>query len=249
LSFSAVGGSGGYSFAIATNASGGGIDKSTGAYVAGNKGSVTDVVTVTDSSGTKASAQVAVGPEIAVAPVTATVTTGGSIPFSVSGGSGTGYAWTILANQSGGTIDPKTGVYTAGMVGGVIDTVVVSDSLGNSGTASVTVKGNPMGGGDAGVDSGTPMDGGGVPTDGGMHMDAAGGRDASMGMPDGGNPDSGFEVDASDLDGGVQIGTPSGNCGCAVVGSDDGTGTSGLGALGGLALGLAYTVRRRRKGA
>ena len=61
VSFSAAGGSGsGYAWALAANASRGTINATSGAYAAGQTGSVTDVVQVTDSLGNVASANVSV---------------------------------------------------------------------------------------------------------------------------------------------------------------------------------------------
>jgi hypothetical protein len=61
LSFSATGGSGsGYAWALVTNASGGTINAASGAYAAGQTGSVTDVVKVMDSLGNVATANVSV---------------------------------------------------------------------------------------------------------------------------------------------------------------------------------------------
>lgn len=253
VTFTAVGGTAPYVFKLATNASGGTTDTA-GHYTAGNTGSVTDVVTVTDSTGATASANVSVGPGVTVTPATATVTTGTMVPFAVAGGSGMGYAWEILPNQSGGTINASTGVYTAGSLGGVTDTVVAKDSLGNFGTATVTVKGNPMMGGDGGVEGGTTDGGGGMDSgskmDGGA-MDAA--QDGTMSGSDSGSgedsgqmmPDTGTSFEAGE-EGGTGAGATSSNsgCGCTTAGGD----TSALGSLGALAFGLAFAVRRRRRG-
>ncbi len=67
----------------------------------------------------------------------------GSMAFAASGGSGEGYAWSLAANPSGGSIS-AAGVYTAGPTGSgvsgvVIDVVHVSDSLGNTATRDVQV--------------------------------------------------------------------------------------------------------------
>ena len=47
----------------------------------------------------------------------------------------------IAPNNSGGTID-ASGAYVAGGKGGVSDTVLVADSLGNTATAAVAVSGS-----------------------------------------------------------------------------------------------------------
>ena len=138
--FTGSGGSGtGYAWSISTNASGGSINSSTGAYTAGATGSVGDVVTLTDSLGNTATAAVTVTAGLAIAPATASVAPRGSQVFTVSGGSGTGYAWSLSTNASGGSIDAVAGAYTAGSTGSVTDVVRVTDSLGNVATRNVTV--------------------------------------------------------------------------------------------------------------
>jgi len=87
--FSANGGKVPYTFSIVTNNSGATINSSTGAYVAGSKGSVTDTVRVADSSANTSSASVAVKAPVAtlaISPASASVSTGGSQTFSASGG-------------------------------------------------------------------------------------------------------------------------------------------------------------------
>ena len=69
LSFSATGGNlSGYIFALATNASGGTINASTGAYVAGSTPGVVDVVSVTDTLGNIATSNVAVDAGVSLSP-------------------------------------------------------------------------------------------------------------------------------------------------------------------------------------
>ena len=137
-SFTASGGSGtGYAWSLVANASGGSVSAA-GVYTAGTTGNVTDTVKVTDSLGNIATAQVAVGAGVAIAPTTASVAPGGTASFTASGGSGTGYVWSLAVNASGGSIDPS-GVYTAGAKENVTDTVKATDSLGNFATAAVAV--------------------------------------------------------------------------------------------------------------
>ena len=146
--FTASGGSGiGFTWSLATNASGGSIVAGTGAYTAGATGGVTDTVQVTDSLGNTATRNVAVSAGVSISPATASVTTKGSITFAAAGGSGTGFAWSLPTNASGGSINATTGLYTAGGTGTVTDTVQVTDSLGNGATRSVTVTAPPSGGG------------------------------------------------------------------------------------------------------
>ena len=140
ISFSAAGGSGGYTWALATNASGGSINASTGAYVAGSTGSVTDVVRVTDSQAHTATQSVTVTVGVSISPSTVVVARGGTQAFTGSGGSSTGYAWALATNASGGNINASTGIYTAGATAGT-DVVRLTDSLGNTATRNVTVTG------------------------------------------------------------------------------------------------------------
>ena len=140
LAFGAQGGSGtGYAWALTTNASGGSIDASTGAYHAGSTPSVTDVVRLTDSLANVASQSVTVNAGVSIVPAGASVAPAGGQTFTASGGSGAGYAWSLTTNASGGTIDSSTGAYVAGSTGEVTDVVRATDSLGNTATASVAV--------------------------------------------------------------------------------------------------------------
>jgi len=139
-SFTATGGSGtGFTWALVTNASGGSINATTGAYTAGSVGDVTDVVRAIDSLGNVATASVTVTSGVSISPATAAAPPRGSVSFSPSGGSWSGFSWALVTNASGGSIDAATGIYTAGPTGGVTDVIRVTDSLGNSATASITV--------------------------------------------------------------------------------------------------------------
>jgi hypothetical protein len=151
------------------NNSGATINVGTGAYTAGSTPSVVDTVAVSDSLGNTANVTVNIGTSVAmdslsnhaativtvtsgvaVLPTTARVATGDSIQFSVSGGSGSGYVWSIPTNSSAGTI-ATNGLYIAGAKAGG-DTVSVVNSLGNAATATVTVSAGAL-------DAGTPHDG------------------------------------------------------------------------------------------
>lgn len=142
LTFSATGGSTmGWVWSLATNASGGSISPTTGGYVAGNTGGVTDVVQVTDSLGNVATVNVTVGPAITINPPMASVAPLGTQSFSATGGRGSNFTWSLV-NRSGGMIDSFTGAYAAGSTGGVVDVVQVRDPLGNTASANVTVTGS-----------------------------------------------------------------------------------------------------------
>ena len=140
VQLTASGGSGtGYTFAISSNVSGGSIDTQTGLYVAGPRPNVTDVVTVTDLLGKSATAQIIVGVGVSISPGAVTLAPAGTVQFQSAGGSGSGYRFAITTNGSSGTIDPDTGKYTVGSIGGTTDVITVADSLGNTATATVTI--------------------------------------------------------------------------------------------------------------
>src|SRR5260370_18855765 len=137
--FSASGGTSPYTYSIVTNNSGGTINASTGAYVAGTRGGRTDGVQAKDRGGNVSSATVTVRATLAISPASASVSTRGSQVFSASGGTSP-YTYSIATNNSGGTISASTGAYVAGSKGGVTDIVRVTDSSGNSTSATVMVR-------------------------------------------------------------------------------------------------------------
>ena len=140
--FTASGGSGiGFTFTLSVNGSGGSINGSSGAYLAGATASATDVVNVTDSLGNAATASVTVGAGVSINPTSVAVAPRGSRTFTASGGSGTGLTFTLTTNGSGGNVNAASGVYTAGSTPNVTDVVTATDSLGNSATASISVGG------------------------------------------------------------------------------------------------------------
>ncbi len=140
LAFTATGGKGsGYAWTFVSNESGGTIDATTGAYVAGALPSVTDTIRVTDSLGNTTTATVNVGPGLSITPLSSSIAPLGTVAFSVSGGTGAGFVWSLSTNHSGGSIVAATGAYVAGTSGGVADVVSVHDSLDNTASASITV--------------------------------------------------------------------------------------------------------------
>jgi len=156
ISFVATGNVGAVMWSLATNASQGTIDATTGAYTAGSTGSVTDVVAASDSLGGATTVMVSVGPGVSITPAAPTVAPLGTLTLQASGGSGTGYAWTLTTNASGGAIT-SGGQYTAGSTPSVTDIAEATDSLGNVGTASVAV----AVGGPTSADAGGPSAGDG----------------------------------------------------------------------------------------
>jgi large repetitive protein len=137
--FTASGGSGtGYVWVFVINASGGSLSAD-GAYTAGSTGGVLDTVGVRDSLGILGAATVTVTTTpLAVSPPEVTLAPGTSQNFTASDGSGTGYVWAFVINASGGSLS-AVGAYTAGATGGVTDVVGVTDSMGGSASAKVTV--------------------------------------------------------------------------------------------------------------
>ena len=75
-----------------------------------------------------------------ITPSILTCDPGASQTFVASGGSGSGYVFSFLANNSGGTLNSSTGAYVAGS-GGFMDLILLVDSLENSTSASVNVIG------------------------------------------------------------------------------------------------------------
>lgn len=76
-------------------------------------------------------------PPPTISPSGAKLQPGATLTFTASGGSGTGFTWSLVSNGSGGSISP-TGVYTAGQTND-LDVVQVTDSVGNTATCTVVV--------------------------------------------------------------------------------------------------------------
>lgn len=77
---------------------------------------------------------------LSISPAAPSVAPLETVSFTASGGQPP-YAWTLSTNQSDGTIDAASGSYTAGPTSpaGVTDVVTLTDSLGSSTTANVSV--------------------------------------------------------------------------------------------------------------
>ena len=135
----ASGGSGaGFVWSLVSNASQASVDGQ-GRYVAGRTGNVSDVIKATDSLGNSATALVSVSSAMSVFPSGATVLPGTQVAFRALGGSGTGYAWRLVTDGSGGSVDQSSGLYSSGARGPATDVVEARDSLGNVARASVGV--------------------------------------------------------------------------------------------------------------
>lgn len=78
------------------------------------------------------------GVALNITPFSPSVVAGNTQQFAAQGGTELGFVWTLSANNSGGSID-SSGLYTAGAISGVSDTVQVTDSGGNVATTPVSV--------------------------------------------------------------------------------------------------------------
>lgn len=125
VSFEASGGTGDYTFALATDGSGALVNAITGAYLSGNRTGTTDRIRLTDRGCTgEAIAQIQVVEALIVRPSAATVRPGTRFTFQVSGGSGR-TTFTLASDRSGATLT-ATGAYAAGSGTG-LDQVRVED--------------------------------------------------------------------------------------------------------------------------
>lgn len=120
---SAAGGSGRYTYALSTNASGGSI--SGDRYVAGPTPG-TDVITATDDCGNAATASIVVDLAFSVLPARATVRPGTRFTVELTGLKGTAQ-FQAQALPSGGSIS-SAGEYVAGATEG-LDLIIVRDSV------------------------------------------------------------------------------------------------------------------------
>jgi hypothetical protein len=149
LTFSVVGGAGGYRYRF-KGAAGSGpeatLDPDTGAYRSGPQGPSVDEVQVVDRAGSVAAARVTVGERIALAPAAAWVAPGGRVTFVARGGLPPyDYQFKARGNRSGGTLDRVTGAYQAGSNPGAFDLVEVTDAAGaGADTLSLVVTGAPQ---------------------------------------------------------------------------------------------------------
>lgn len=78
---------------------------------------------------------------LAIAPDLVVVDPRGKAIFTPSGGTGTGYVFSLTQNESGATINPSTGAYVAGPKPVTFDVVTVTDSGSNTATAQLSVQG------------------------------------------------------------------------------------------------------------
>ncbi len=132
--FTASGGPEPYTFSIV---SGPGVISSstaTTATVTANAQGII-VLRVTDNVNNTSNANITVNQSLQINPATKTLAVNNGFTFSATGGVGT-YVYSAL----NGVIDSATGIYTAPSSSGS-DTVMVTDSLGNASSATVTING------------------------------------------------------------------------------------------------------------
>jgi hypothetical protein len=139
VTFTTAGGSGaGYVFMLSANGSSGHIDARTGAYLAGAAGGTTDAVSVTDSLGNVATAEIHVGGGLHITAPAGPTPPRGALALVVSGGAG-GLTFSVSTNRSASSINPATGLYTAGPTGNVADVVTAQDANGASATVTIPI--------------------------------------------------------------------------------------------------------------
>ena len=142
IGFTADGGVSPYAYSLVTDAATGSVDPATGVYRAPGS-AASAVVRATDKTGTTADASVTVqaaGTGLAISPAAITLNVGAGITFTATGGTPP-YSYSMQGSVSGCTL---TGAdYTAGPTPGT-DRVTVTDSLGVTSTATVTVNSPPQ---------------------------------------------------------------------------------------------------------
>jgi hypothetical protein len=81
---------------------------------------------------------ISVGPPLTVTPGTTFLAPRGMLQIMAAGGA-PDYAFSLSTNNSGGTINPTTGEYTAGSTANVRDVVTVTDSNGATETVAIDI--------------------------------------------------------------------------------------------------------------
>lgn len=130
-------------FTMAAAPSGGAVvatGADTARYTAGPSGGVDDIVQADGAWGFSVFATIHVGPALAISPLSATVTAGGTLSFTASGGKPP-YAFDGAALPSGGSIT-AAGAYLAGATEAT-DTIRVTDAAGATAMTIVTVTATP----------------------------------------------------------------------------------------------------------
>ncbi len=133
FTFTATGGVSPFTYSLFSG--GGVINASTGAYTApATAGSA--VVRVTDGLGNVSNSNVTINAALLISPLTATISSTGTQAYSSTGGVSP-FTYSIVSGP--GSINASTGLYTAASAGSV--SIRVSDSLGNTSDAMLTVNG------------------------------------------------------------------------------------------------------------
>ena len=152
LNLTASGGSEtGYTFRLVSNLSGGSANTS-GIYLAGSTGNVTDVMEASDSAGNLARVHIDVVPASTgpkVSPYASTMVTGKSLSVVVMSGTATPpYTWSWAAhNSAGSTFSPATGattVYTAGAPSSASDNLKLTDGTSAVAFSTISVIAAPL---------------------------------------------------------------------------------------------------------
>jgi hypothetical protein len=133
--FTGSGGVGPYTYSVFSGS--GTINVTTGLFTAGGS-SGTSVVRVTDAGGRTADATVTIAGALAISPATKDLVFTGTQTFTATGGVGP-YSYTVVV-PGAGSVGVSTGAYVAPSVAGT-ETVRVTDSLGNTSNATVTIIG------------------------------------------------------------------------------------------------------------
>ncbi len=132
ITFAGVNGTEPYTFGLVSGA--GTIDAASGVYNApGTAGNA--VIGVQDSTGKTATTNVTIVGPVNISPATVNVLASGTHTFTGSGGQ-TPYLFSVISG--GGSVVSTTGVYTA-PVGAGTSTVRITDALGQTADATVTV--------------------------------------------------------------------------------------------------------------
>ena len=109
-----TGGTGDYLFEVTDNQSGGSVHPRSGDFLSGSTVEVVDTITVTDDGcDGSATLEVRIVANLQVTPSAALIAPEASFTVEAAGGSGS-YTFSVDLSGSGGSIDPMTGVYTAG---------------------------------------------------------------------------------------------------------------------------------------
>lgn len=122
-----------YSYSIVSGP--GSINASTGVYTSSTSG--TTVIRITDSLGNTSSETITIVSPLAISPTTFLTLANGTTTFTSSGGVAP-FTYSV-GSGSTGSVALTTGVYTASATAPAADTVIVTDSLGNTASASITV--------------------------------------------------------------------------------------------------------------